>query len=220
MTYHNYIFFDTDARVYDFDAKAMKKHKEGFVALVEKNKKVVTYGYSTLGFKAGTRFMLWFQSEKVEEIQNLLNSLLHTELGRYLKISYTLFGMVRASQYSRHKATVQEQAIDETVREKYLVVYPFTKTIEWHLIPFEERRTLMIDHMKIGHKFAPIKQLLLYAYGVDDHEFVVSYETQALLDFQSLVMELRGTEARRHTKNDTPIFTCIHQPLREALDFI
>ena len=220
MTYHNYIFFDTDPRVHDLDAKAMKKHKEDFAAMIEASKTVVTYGYSTLGFKAGTRFMLWFQSDKVEEIQNLLNALLHTGLGRNLKVAYTLFGMVRPSQYSRHKPTVQEQAIDETVREKYLIVYPFTKTIEWHLIPFEERRALMIDHIKVGHTFAPIKQLLLYSYGVDDHEFVVSYETQALADFQSLVMELRGTEARRYTKSDTPIFTCIYQPLANVLDFI
>jgi len=219
MLYHNYIFFDSDNCIHDLPAKDVKKYKRDFLALIEENKDVITYGYSTLGLKANTRFLLWFQSDKLEHIQSLLNALLHTDLGRFLKITYTLFGMVRSSQYNK-KPTVQEQVIDETTREKYLIVYPFTKTKEWHLLSYDTRKTIMIDHIKVGHKFAPIKQLLLYAYGIDDHEFIVSYETETLTHFQSLVMELRGSEARRYTENDTPIFTCLYQPFQNLLDVI
>jgi chlorite dismutase len=234
MLYHTYIFFDTRKNRHDLGEDDFADYKKEFIALIEKNKKVVTFGYSTLGLKAGSRFMLWFQSDEIERIQDLLNSLLHTRLGRYLKISYTLFGMIRASQYSRNRPTTgavaaetnageKAQVIDAGaggIREKYLIIYPFTKTKEWHLMDFETRKKIMIDHMKTGHKHAPIKQQLLYAYGIDDHEFIVSYETQALADFQSLVMELRGTEGRRYTENDLPIYTCVYHPLTKVLDVI
>ena len=39
-------------------------------------------------------------------------------------------------------------------------------------------------------------------------------------DFQSLVMALRETEARRYTLIDTPIYTCIHRPVAEALGLL
>lgn len=63
----------------------------------------------------------------------------------------------------------------------------------------------------IGIKHVSIRQCLLYAYGVDNHEFIVSYETPTLPEFQDLVMELRGTEGRKYTANDLPIYTCIYK---------
>jgi len=219
MLCHNYVFFDTLQKINTLSETDLAKHKAEFIALIEKNEAVKVHAYTTLGFKVGTRFMLWFQANEAEQIQDLLNALLHTKLGRHLKITYTLLGLVRPSTYTK-KPTPQEQAIDEVERGRYMIVYPFTKTIDWHLMDPEKKRAIMMDHIRVGHKFDPIKQLLLYAYGVDDHEFVLSYESESLLDFQSLVMELRSTEARRYTANDLPIFTCIHKPLATALDVV
>jgi len=143
---------------------------------------------------------------------------LHTPLGRHLSISYSLMGQTRSSQYNPTKPPA---ASAPETPHKYLTVYPFVKTIEWHLLPFEERRNIMKAHVDVGRKFSSsISQLLLYSFGIDDHEFVVSYQMDSLEEFQTLVMELRGTEARRHTVSDTPIFTCIHMPLEEALQMV
>ena len=65
-----------------------------------------------------------------------------------------------------------------------------------------------------------IRQILVHSFGMDDQEFIVSYETEDLLDFQSLVMALRATDGRVYTLRDTPIFTCVHRPLREALELV
>jgi chlorite dismutase len=79
----------------------------------------------------------------------------------------------------------------------------------------------MKDHVAVGRKFnESISQLLLYSYGIDDHEFIVSYQTDSLADFQTLVMELRATEGRGHTLRDTPIFTCTRQTIESALTMI
>ncbi|MDQ5853823.1 MAG: chlorite dismutase family protein, partial [Chloroflexota bacterium] len=66
-------------------------------------------------------------------------------------------------------------------------------------------------------QYPEIKQLLLYSFGLQDQEFVVVYETDDLMHFSDLVNELRGTEARRYTERDTPIFSAVYHPAEETL---
>ena len=214
MTCHSYIFFDSEPSIRLIPDAELRQQTDQFAAAIEGNNRVKTFAYTTLGFKAGTRFMLWVQADSADELQAMLNALMHTPLSRHLKITYTLYGLVRRSQYSKVDPAA-EAATDH--RNRYLIVYPFSKTQEWYFLGFEERKNLMIEHMKIGHKFAHIQQLLLYGYGVDDHEFILSYETDDLADFQTVVMELRASQVRRYTAYDVPVYTCLHRPLREAL---
>jgi chlorite dismutase len=69
----------------------------------------------------------------------------------------------------------------------------------------------MNEHMKLGKLYPEIKQLLLYSFGLQDHEFVVAYEMNSLTKFSDLVRDLRSTEARRHTSLDTPIIVGLYQ---------
>jgi chlorite dismutase len=121
----------------------------------------------------------------------------------------TLFGFTRPSMYSRGKS---EQDMDpfEGPRSTYLVVYPFSKTKDWYLMSMDARQGQMNEHIKIGKQFFDIKQLLLYSFGLQDQEFVVSYETEDLPRFSELVQQLRSTEGRRHTLLDTPIITGVY----------
>ncbi len=218
MPCHSYLFFDVEPSIRELSEANLKKAKKEFIGRVSKARAARVQAYATLGFKAGTCFMLHINAITPEEIQALARDLLHAELGKHLKLSYTLFGIARSSQYNP-KAPLKETNWD--MPHKYLVVYPFTKTVEWHLMPYDERRAVMKAHVEVGRKHsAKISQRLLYAYGVDDHEFIVSYYTDDLEAFQTLVMDMRETESRRHTKNDLPIFTCIHMPLPEALDMV
>ena len=85
------------------------------------------------------------------------------------------------------------------------------------LLSQEVRQGMMNEHIKVGRTYPSISQVLLYSTGLADQEFIVGYETSSLAEFQDLVIALRGTEARRYTLSDTPIFTCIHRPLSETL---
>lgn len=218
MPCHSYLFFDSEPSMRDFSDAEMKKAQKKFIACAESAGGVRMQSYATLGFEAGTRFMLHVNVQTPEEIQRFLRDLLHTDLGKNLKLAYSLFGLVRSSQYNPNHPPKEA---DWNLPHKYLVVYPFTKTTQWHLMPYDERRAVMKAHVEVGRKHSgKISQRLLYSYGIDDHEFVVSYYMDDLEAFQSLVMDMRETESRRHTKNDLPIFTCIHMPLREALDML
>lgn len=218
MPFHSYIFFDTLPTIRSLSKTNLIKAKKAFAVHSARQKDIRTNAYALLGLKAGIRFALHINAASPDTIQLFVRDCMHTELGKHLKISYTLLGCTRASLYNPTHAP-QESLDDE--KRRYLVVYPFTKTIEWHLMPYEERRKVMKAHVEVGKTFShTISQRLLYAYGIDDHEFIVSYFMNSLEDFQSLVMAMRETESRRHTKNDLPIFTCIHMPLSEALDMV
>jgi chlorite dismutase len=172
-----------------------------------------------LGLKVDTDLMLWRMAASLDDLQEMLARLLQTGLGTYLQATYSLFGMTRPSQYTR-KRTVQEQAVDEQERQRYLTVYPFSKTTEWYLMSKEARQGMMNEHMRVGHEYGNVRQVLLYATGLDDQEFVIAYEMENLYEYMGLLIALRSTEARRYTLKDQPIFTCIHRPLAEALELL
>lgn len=217
MTCHNYVFFTIDSSFSDLSDAVQKTYKKAFLSELKKETAVMSNTYATLGLKAHTTVLIWFQAETIDVIQLFLNHLLHTQLGKYLHITYTLFGMTRPTQYSSHSAG---HINTERKGGKYLVIYPFTKTKEWYMHDFDTRRNLMWGHVKVGKQYPQIEQLLLYSYGIDDNEFIVSYEMDDLSAFQSLVMELRSDKVRGYTLKDTPIFTCIYKTPEEVIDFL
>jgi chlorite dismutase len=208
LPYHSYLFFDVDAALYaQLDVAGLAAQ---FADMLRNRSDAWHELYATRGLKANTTFMVWVQATSPEYVTELLGRLLRSEMGGFVRVTYSYFGMTRRSQYGGSGA--EDQVIRNQVeRLPYLIVYPFTKTIEWHLLSLEERREAMGGHIRVGVKHKGVRQCLLYSYGIDDNEFVVSYETPTLEAFQELVIELRGTEARRYTLNDLPIFTCVHK---------
>jgi len=49
---------------------------------------------------------------------------------------------------------------------------------------------------------------------------MLAFETDVVSDFLDLVQQLRETEASSYTLRDTPMFTCVAQPLSEILEAI
>jgi chlorite dismutase len=77
---------------------------------------------------------------------------------------------------------------------------------------------MMDEHMKIGRKHYPVKNNTAYCFGIDDYEFILSFEAESPEKFQNLMMELRESEASSYTELDTPIFTCRRRTLPEILE--
>ncbi|HET9494622.1 MAG TPA: chlorite dismutase family protein [Chloroflexia bacterium] len=211
-----YTFFKLDPAWRRLPEEERERGRREFARVVEQTEGIKTFPYSTLGLKVGADLMLWRIANTLDELQEMTARLLNTGLGRYLELTHSLFGMTRPSTYTRRRTT-QEQAVDEQERLRYLTVYPFSKTTEWYLMSKEARQGMMNEHMRVGHEYAKVRQVLLYATGLDDQEFVVAYETDDLHSYQGLLIALRSTEARRYTLKDQPIFTCIHRPLAETL---
>ena len=181
--------------------------------------RLMQHAYSTIGLRAEGDLLLWRMAESIEAVEETAADLLAAGIGQWLTPAISMIGLTRPSQYVK-RPTTQEQSLFTGDRSKYLVVYPFTKSVEWYLAPAEERQEVMKGHMRVGHRYPQVRQLLAYSFGLDDQEFIVAYETNELVAFQDLVRELRETESRRSTIRDTPIVTGIHRPLGEILGLL
>ncbi len=135
---------------------------------------------------------------------------------RFVRPVDSLWGFTKPSIYARGQSAQEIDALDGE-RQTYLIAYPFVKTTGWYLFTRDVRQGMMNEHMRIGHQYPEIKQLLLYSFGLQEQEFVVVYETEDLTKFSDLVNDLRGVEGRRYTERDTPTYTGVYHPAEETL---
>ncbi len=188
-------------------------------ALAKAADRVRTFTYSMVGLRADVDILFWRLGASVDVLEETAASLLTTGLGRHMLVGHAMLGYVRPSTYVK-TATVQEQAMFSGTRSRYIIVYPFVKTAEWYLLDREVRQTMMNEHMKIGHQYPMVQQLLAYSFGLDDQEFIVAYETDDLPAFVDLVYALRMSQGRRYTLRDTPILTGVHRPIGQILHLL
>jgi chlorite dismutase len=190
--------------------------EEFCAAIARTESRLTQHAYSTIGLRAEGDLLLWRMASQLEDLDTTAADLLASGIGRWMSTAISMVGLSRPSQYVK-RPTTQEQSLFEGERSRYLVVYPFVKSVEWYVTPAEERHEVMRGHMRVGHKYPQVRQLLAYSFGLDDQEFIVAYETDDLVAFQDLVRELRETESRRSTVRDTPITTGIHRSTADVL---
>lgn len=164
-----------------------------------------THLYLSVGLKPDADVILWRFARSVEELQGGYIDLRRKTEG-YVDVTAIYTGVSMPSTYTGEEGRY-EMLIDPSKRSRYLSVYPFTKTPEWYLLDADRRRKIMGEHIAIGRKFPEVRQLLLYSFGADDQEFVVSYEFDDMKYYIKCVMALRESESRLYTLKDTPVFT-------------
>lgn len=170
--------------------------------------------YSTVGTRGDTDLMILSQSPLLEDIHTFHVVLGQSGLARWSEIPYSYLAMTKPSPYSEESVRPEIAVSDR----RYMFVYPFEKKREWYLLPLEERRRIMQTHIDVGRSYPEITINTTYSFGLDDQEFVVSFEGDEPGRFLDLVQELRGTESSAYTLRDTPIFTCVSMSLGRALD--
>jgi chlorite dismutase len=167
-----------------------------------------------VGLQPGADLLLWSLGPTLESLEERAAMVLRSGMGMWFTVKESFLGVIQGSQYVK-KPTPQEQSLFSGERSRYLVVYPFTKSTDWYLLGKEARQGIMNEHMRVGHEYPEVRQLLANSFGVDDMDFLVAYETNDLPKFGELVRALRGTDSRRSTVRDTPILTAVHRPIGE-----
>jgi chlorite dismutase len=195
--------------------------KERFAGVLESPPEGLrTRTYSLVGLKADTEMMVWSIGPDLGAIQEIHARLFGTPLGGFLETPYSYLGMARRSEYlGEHAHGGEGQSAQRRPTDRpYLFVYPFVKKREWYGLSWEERRRVMGEHFRIGHKYPMVDIHTGYSFGLDDMEFILSFEADSPDIFLDLVHDLRPTEASRYTALETPIFTCRLTSARRALD--
>jgi len=198
------------------DADERSKAKQEFADLIADNSSDhAIRTYSTVGTRADAELMLVQDSPSIDTFHELSKAINRSVLGSYLEQSYSYLSIRRKSRY-KHGGGAPKLKDDY----KYMVVYPMTKTRPWYEKSMQERQEMMNDHFRVGKNYPMVKINTSYAFGLDDTEFVLSFEMDDPSDFTSLVMDLREVPAAQYTMTEIPIFTTIKMPVGEALDAI
>jgi chlorite dismutase len=214
-TYAKFTFFKLDPGWQRRPAQERAQDKREFLAACEDFAEDRSLrAYSTMGLRGDTDLLLLSQSPVLEDLHTLHVVLAQSGLARWATIPHSYLALTKRSPYSDSEARPEICTSDR----RYLIVYPMDKKREWYRLPDSERQRIMTDHIRVGRGYPEITINTAYSFGIDDQEFVVSFEADEPSMFLDLVQELRGTESSAYTLRDTPIFTCVSMSVGRALD--
>jgi chlorite dismutase len=204
------------------DERQREEDKAEFVSAAQ-DAGIALHAYSLVGTRADADLLLWVIAEGLDGIRAWESRCVATRLWALSSRPYAYLAARRPSPYlgdHRHAGGENERPVGPVGDLPYLVVYPMTKKRSWYALPREERTRIMAAHFATGHRYPDIRIHTGYSFGIDDQEFVVSFEVPDVRRFLALVADLRETESSAYTERETPIFVGAAMPLERALDAI
>ena len=211
----NFSFFKVDPKWRWLNEIGKDEAAKEFANLVEvANTKIKVRVYSTLGLREDADLMLWMISDSMEKTQVMTSKVYSTVVGKYLTQSYVFLSAARPSVYS---SKLTPGFMTDAQPMKYCIVYPFVKSREWYLLPFEERKKMMDEHIKVGKKFPQVRLNTTSSFGLDDQDFMLAFETEDLMAFQELIMQLRETKVSKYVVRDTPMIVCVYKGVEDII---
>ena len=208
--FFNFSFFKIDPK-WRWMADLAKEESAREVENVIRNSGIKFRTYSNLGLRDDTDMLFWFAAKTVTEIQGAVEKLYSTVFGKYIMPSRTYLSCTRPSIYV--KDGKQLGFISDVAAKEYVIVYPFTKTREWYLLPKDQRQEIMDEHIMTSNKYPQIILNTTYSFGIHDEDFMLAFEMDNIRDFQDLIMELRETRVSRYVEKDTPMIVCVKKDI-------
>jgi chlorite dismutase len=171
--------------------------------------------YSLVGTRGDSDLMLRAIAPTLEPIHEFHVLLNQSGLMAHADIPHSYLAMTKESVYSEEPMPLGPRPGSDA---RYFIVYPMWKKREWYRLPADERQRIMRGHIETGKRYTGIDINTAYSFGLDDQEFVVSFDADDPGEFLDLVQELRATESSAYTESETPIFTGVSASVERALD--
>jgi chlorite dismutase len=90
---------------------------------------------------------------------------------------------------------------------RWLAVYPFVRSLDWYVLPEEDRSRMLAEHGRRGAAYKSVVANTVSAFALGDYEWILPLESDELTDLVDMMRDLRGVEARLHVKEEIPFFT-------------
>ncbi|HEX6818523.1 MAG TPA: chlorite dismutase family protein [Ktedonobacterales bacterium] len=156
-TYAAYWLYKLDPTFARLPADTQQTAREEYLAALESRPSSVTLRgvYSLVGFREDADIMYWVHGVDTDAMQDFAVRLRQTTLGRYLSAVQMYVGVVAGGRYDpAHLPSFMLGAEPKN----YISVYPFVKTTDWYLLPYDRRRELMAEHGIVGRRFAVARE--------------------------------------------------------------
>jgi chlorite dismutase len=151
--YSVYWLYRVDETFHQLTEAQRDQAKQQFLAALEGRGASITLrgSYSLVGLRPNADLLLWVWGDDLDAIQRLAVALRQSGLGRRLTQVEAYVGVVSVPRYDPEHSPA---FVTGAPPKRYVSVYPFVKTTDWYLAPFEDRRRMMAEHGKVGRKYA------------------------------------------------------------------
>jgi chlorite dismutase len=198
------------------DRAAVVDETATFLKQREEHGVVVRGLYDVAGLRADADFMIWTHAERVEALQATYEDFRRTTtLGRASTPVWSSVALHRPAEFN--KSHIPAFLAGEEPGA-YICVYPFVRSYEWYLLPDEERRRMLAEHGMAAREYKDVRANTVPAFALGDYEWLLAFEAPELHRIVDLMRELRATDARRHTREETPFFTGPRVPVEQLVN--
>lgn len=160
--------------------------------------------YDMTEFKADSDIMIWTHAEKPEALQAIGQHFRNLGIAQGLTRSWSAIGVHVMAEFVRSHAPAFMYGKEP---KKWVTVYPFVRSYEWYLLPEEERSEMLREHGMAGRKFPNVLANTVGAFALGDYEWLLSFESDELIELVDMMRDLRYTKARRHVREELPFYT-------------
>lgn len=171
--------------------------------------------YDVAGMRADADYMMWTHAERIEDLQATYTGLRRTLLGRVSEPVWSVAALHRPAEFN--KSHIPAFVAGEPAGD-YICVYPFVRSLEWYLLPDDERRRMLVEHGMGGRDYPDVRANTVPAFALGDYEWILAFEGPDLGRIVELMWKLRYTGARRHAREETPFFTGPRRGVEELVN--
>ena len=126
-------------------------------AALESTAATVRGAYTVTGYRADADLLLWLVGHTADEVQDTLIAFRRTALGRALRPAWSGIGVHREAEFAKSHTPAFMRGEAPC---KYVSVYPYVRSLEWYLLPEDERSVDLYVNFFNRHDGAGAVQLL------------------------------------------------------------
>jgi len=188
----------------DSDRESEAAEVEALIKELDASDVVVRGIYDVAGLRADADLMVWSHAESSDQLQDAYHRFRSTRFGRRLDPVWSQMALHRPAEFN--KSHVPAFLAEEETRA-YVCVYPFVRSYEWYLLEDNERRRLLAEHGKMARDYPDVRANTVSSFALGDYEWMLAFEADELHRIVDLMRHLRGSETRRHVREETPFYT-------------
>lgn len=188
----------------DVVRKSEADEVEALLAELAAEDVVVRGVYDVAGLRADADVMVWWHAATSDQLQEAYHRLRRTAFGARLAPVWSQMALHRPAEFNR--SHLPAFLADERAHA-YVAVYPFVRSYEWYLLEDGERRRLLAEHGQMARDYPDVRANTVPSFALGDYEWILAFEADDLTRIVDLMRHLRGSETRRHVREEVPFYT-------------
>jgi len=186
------------------DRAKLASEVEALFADVAEKGVVVRGLYDVAGLRADADFMILWHAEDIRAVQSAYHRLRRTGLGAHLEPVWSVAALHRPAEFNR--GHIPAFMADEHPKD-FICVYPFVRSYDWYLLADQERRALLSEHGQMARDYPDVRANTIASFALGDYEWILAFEADELSRIVDLMRHLRGSQTRRHVREEVPFYT-------------